>query len=126
MDHKPEDVPIRVEKPWGYEIWWAWTDRYVGKILHVNAGERLSVQYHEHKDECNYLLKGRAKLLKGTSAEDLTETEIGEGHQWRNQPFEVHTIEAIDDIDVLEASTPEIEDVVRLEDSYGRKGDSTG
>jgi mannose-6-phosphate isomerase len=116
------DLPRRVEKPWGHELWYALTDRYAGKILHVEAGHRLSLQYHHDKDESNYLLKGRLKLIKGTSADDLVETEIGPGHTWRNRPGEVHTIEAIEDADVLEVSTPEVDDVVRLSDAYGREG----
>ena len=116
------NLPRRVEKPWGYELWYAVTDRYAGKILHVDAGHRLSLQYHHHKDESNYLLSGRLKLVKGTSADDLIEVEIGPGHVWRNLPGEIHTIEAIEDADVLEVSTPELDDVVRLEDRYGRSG----
>jgi quercetin dioxygenase-like cupin family protein len=125
MSLSPEDVPCRVDKPWGYEIWWAWTEQYVGKILHVEAGHRLSVQYHEHKDETSYVLKGRLILFKGPSADDLTETEVGAGDQWRNRPGEIHTIEAIEDSDVLEVSTPHLDDVVRLSDAYGRAGTSS-
>jgi mannose-6-phosphate isomerase len=124
MDVDRNQLPVRIDKPWGYEIWWAWTDHYVGKILHVDRGHRLSVQFHEHKDETSYVLRGRLKLLKGTSADDLEETEVHEGAQWRNLPGEVHTIEAIEDADVLEVSTPHLEDVVRLVDSYGREGTS--
>jgi mannose-6-phosphate isomerase-like protein (cupin superfamily) len=122
MDVTPEQLPVRIDKPWGYENWWAWTDQYVGKILHVDAGHKLSVQYHEHKDETSYVLRGRLTLFKGESADALTETEVGEGSQWRNRPGEIHTIEAIEDADVLEVSTPHLDDVVRLSDSYGREG----
>jgi mannose-6-phosphate isomerase-like protein (cupin superfamily) len=114
------DLPERTDKPWGYELLWARTEHYAGKILHVDAGHRLSVQYHDRKDESSYVLRGRLKLLKGTSADDLEETEIGEGHCWRNEPGEVHTIQAIEDSDVLEVSTPHLDDVVRLADHYGR------
>ncbi|WP_395140224.1 cupin [Armatimonas sp.] len=124
MDIKPEDLPVRVEKPWGYEIWYAWTDIYVGKIIHVNAGQKLSLQYHDFKDETSYLLKGRMKLTKGATVDTLMVTEIAEGHQWRNRPLEIHTIEAIEDSDVLEVSTPQLDDVVRLQDAYGREGTS--
>ncbi|MDQ4124789.1 MAG: cupin [Actinomycetota bacterium] len=124
MDVTRDQLPVRIDKPWGHEIWWAWTDDYVGKILHVNAGHRLSVQYHERKDETSYVLRGRLTLLKGTSADDLVETEVAEGSQWRNRPGEVHTIEALEDADVLEVSTPHLDDVVRLSDSYGREGTS--
>ncbi len=122
MDIKPEDLPVRVEKPWGYEIWYAWTDQYVGKIIHVNKGHKLSLQYHDYKDETSYLLKGRLLLTKGATADALTVTEVGEGHQWRNEPGEIHTIEGVEDSDVLEVSTPHLDDVVRLKDSYGREG----
>jgi mannose-6-phosphate isomerase-like protein (cupin superfamily) len=118
------DLPRRVAKPWGYELWYALTDRYAGKILHVEAGHRLSLQFHERKDESSYLLSGRLKLIKGASADDLTELEIGPGHTWRNVPGEIHTIEALEDADVLEVSTPELDDVVRLSDRYGREGTS--
>ena len=124
MDIKPEDLPIKVEKPWGYEIWYAWTDIYVGKIIHVNAGHKLSLQYHNEKDETSYLLTGRMFLTKGATADALTVTEIHAGHQWRNRPREIHTSEAIEDSDVLEVSTPQLGDVVRLQDAYGREGTS--
>ena len=122
MDIKPADLPVRIDKPWGHEIWWAWTDQYVGKILHVRAGHRLSVQYHERKDETSYLLSGSVTLHKGTSADDLEATAKEPGSQWRNRPGEVHTIEATEDADVLEVSTPHLDDVVRLADAYGREG----
>jgi mannose-6-phosphate isomerase-like protein (cupin superfamily) len=122
---RPEDLPIRVEKPWGYEIWYAWTDRYVGKLLHVKRGGRLSLQYHREKDESSYLLSGRLRLTRGPTPDRLTVTEIGPGHAWRNRPGEIHTIEGLEDADVLEVSTPEVDDVVRLADLYGREGTST-
>lgn len=121
-DQATGTVPQRVDKPWGHEIWWAATDLYVGKILHVRAGERLSLQYHERKDESCYLLSGRLLLVQGPSADDLTETEVGPGFAWRNAPGTVHTIEAVEDADVLEVSTPHLDDVVRLVDRYGREG----
>jgi quercetin dioxygenase-like cupin family protein len=122
MDINPSDLPVKVEKPWGYEIWYAWTDQYVGKIIHVNAGAKLSLQYHNEKDETSYLLSGKMLLTKGATADALTVTEIGPGHQWRNLPGEIHTIEGVEDSDVLEVSTPHLEDVVRLKDNYGREG----
>jgi mannose-6-phosphate isomerase len=123
-DVSERTLPHRVEKPWGYEIWYGITDSYVGKILHVDAGQRLSLQYHEVKDESNYLLSGRLLLVKGASADTLSETEIGPGFVWRNLPGEIHTIEAIEDADVLEVSTNHLDDVVRLQDNYGREGTS--
>jgi mannose-6-phosphate isomerase len=110
----------RVEKPWGHEIWWAQTDRYAGKLLIVKAGQRLSVQLHREKDETSYLLSGRLLLLQGPSAEELSEREIGPGTSWRNEPGVVHTVEALEDATILEVSTPELDDVVRLSDRYGR------
>ena len=124
MNVNPEDLPVRIDKPWGYEIWYAWTDRYVGKILHVKPGGRLSLQYHEKKDETSYVLRGRARLTKGPSVDRLTQTEIGEGYAWRNHPGEIHTIEGLEDTDILEVSTPELDDVVRIKDLYGREGTS--
>lgn len=121
---EPTLLPRHVEKPWGHEIWYAVTDAYAGKILHVAQGERLSLQYHEHKDESCYLLSGQLLLVKGPSADELSEEVIEPGHVWRNLPGEVHTIEALEDSDVLEVSTPHLDDVVRLTDSYGRAGTS--
>lgn len=119
-----QTLPRRVSKPWGHEIWWAATDQYVGKILHVNKGHRLSLQYHEQKDESCYVLSGRLILVQGTDEQSLTERTVGVGDVWRNQPGTIHTIEALEDADVLEASTPYLGDVVRLRDDYGREGTS--
>ncbi len=119
-----ESLPREVSKPWGSELWYAQTDRYAGKILRIKAGQRLSVQYHVAKDETSYLLSGRAKISQGASQEQLQEREIGPGDAWRNEPNVVHTIEAIEDSVVLEVSTPELDDVVRLDDRYGRTNGS--
>jgi mannose-6-phosphate isomerase len=113
-----ESLPREVSKPWGSELWYAHTDRYAGKILRVNAGQRLSVQYHLAKDETSYLLSGRARVSQGPSPEQMQEREIGPGDAWRNEPNVVHTIEAIEDSVVLEVSTPELDDIVRLDDRY--------
>ena len=113
---------VRVEKPWGYELIWAHTGRYAGKILHVNAGEALSLQYHRQKDETLYLLSGSMRLWLGPSEERLEERLMEEGDWVRIVPGTVHRMEAVSDVDVLEASTPELDDVVRLEDRYGRAG----
>ena len=118
-------MPRRVDKPWGYEIWWAVTDQYVGKILHVNRGHRLSLQYHELKDETSYVLSGRLILVQGDSLDSLSERVVSVGDVWRNRPGTIHTIEALEDSDVLEASTPHLQDVVRISDNYGREGTST-
>jgi mannose-6-phosphate isomerase-like protein (cupin superfamily) len=117
-------VPVkRVPKPWGYEIIWAHTDRYVGKVLHINAGHALSVQYHERKDETVYLLSGQMKywVKLGDQLEDV---RLSEGDAFRITPGTVHYMEAITDCDILETSTPELDDVVRLQDRYGREGTS--
>lgn len=113
-------LPERVEKPWGHELIWANTDRYVGKILHVNAGHSLSLQYHERKDETIHLLRGSMRFWAGPGADELEEVALEEGQSFRITPGTVHRMEALTDVDILEASTPELEDVVRLEDRYGR------
>jgi mannose-6-phosphate isomerase len=116
-----EHIVKRVPKPWGYEIWWATTDRYVGKILHINAGHALSLQYHNIKDETIYLYSG--KLLYEIEVNgELTKRELGPGDTVHVSPKTVHRMTAIEDSDVFEVSTPELDDVVRLEDRYGRKG----
>jgi mannose-6-phosphate isomerase len=117
-------LPHRVTKPWGYEIWYALTDEYAGKILHVDRGHRLSLQFHHQKDESCYLLAGQLLLIQGPTADELSERTISAGSVWRNRPGAVHTIEALEDSDVLEVSTPHLEDVVRLSDNYGREGTS--
>ena len=122
-------TPTHVPKPWGHETIWAHTDRYVGKILHVKAGHALSVQYHERKDETVYLLRGEMKYwvrLAGGPESDapLEDQRLTEGDAFRITPGTVHYIEAVTDCDVLEASTPDLDDVVRLEDRYGRRGTS--
>lgn len=113
-------TPEKVEKPWGHELIWARTDRYVGKVLHVKAGHALSLQYHEEKDETLFLLRGELRFWLGSSVEGLEELVLREGESCRIRPGTLHRIEAVTDVDVLEASTPELDDVVRLEDRYGR------
>ncbi|MGH2940068.1 MAG: cupin domain-containing protein [Solirubrobacterales bacterium] len=120
-DSQRNSEPQRVEKPWGYELWWAETPHYAGKILHVEAGHSLSLQMHREKDESSYVLSGRLRLTRGPSAEELTTEEIGPGFTWRVEPGTVHTIEALEDSDVVEVSTPHLDDVVRLRDQYGRE-----
>lgn len=118
--------PRKVEKPWGHELIWAETDEYVGKILHVKAGEALSLQYHETKDETLHLLDGRLKFWAAPLGEDLEEVVLEEGESFRVPSGTVHRMEAITDCDILEASTAHLEDVVRLEDRYGRVPESDG
>jgi mannose-6-phosphate isomerase-like protein (cupin superfamily) len=112
--------PRRVEKPWGYEIIWADSELYVGKILHVNAGEALSVQMHRRKDETMYLLSGEVRLWVGDSPDELRPVPLGRGESYRIAPGTVHLMEAVADSDVLEASTPHLDDLVRFRDRYGR------
>lgn len=112
--------PIRVEKPWGHELIWALTDRYVGKILHVKAGHALSLQYHERKDETLFLLSGELRFWVGPLGGELEEVELLAGQSYHIPPGMVHRMEAVTDCEILEASTPELDDVVRLEDRYGR------
>jgi mannose-6-phosphate isomerase len=112
-------VPYRVEKPWGYELIWARTDRYVGKILHVKAGHVLSLQYHNVKDETLHVLSGELTLRTG-EGERLLARPFKAGETVHIPAKLVHQIEAVVDSDVLEASTPELDDLVRLQDRYGR------
>ena len=111
-------VPEIVIKPWGREIRWAVNDKYLGKILHINAGHKLSLQYHEQKDETIYVLKGTVIVRN----ENRIIKVLEEGESFRIQPMTVHRFCAPSEFDVelIEVSTPEIDDVVRLEDDYGR------
>ncbi len=118
---KAFEQPKRVEKPWGHELWWAHTDRYVGTLLHVKAGHRLSLQYHERKDETIHLWSGEL-LLALDEGEGLIEHRLRPGESYRVRPGTRHRMIAVTDCDILEASTPEVEDVVRVEDAYGRAG----
>jgi quercetin dioxygenase-like cupin family protein len=115
----PEHKPVRVDKPWGHELIWAHTDRYVGKILHVRKGHALSLQYHRAKDETIHLLSGVLELQTG-EASALDKRVLQPGESFHITPGLRHRMIAIEDSDVLEASTPELDDVVRLEDRYGR------
>ena len=116
--------PVKhVDKPWGHETIWAHTDRYCGKILHIKAGHALSVQYHDRKDETIYLLSGEMIYWVQVDGE-LRDMKVRVGEAFRITPGTVHYMEAITDCDVLEASTPELDDVVRLKDRYGREGSS--
>jgi mannose-6-phosphate isomerase len=113
------DLPYRVEKPWGHELIWARTDRYVGKILHVAAGHVLSLQYHTRKDESIYVLSGEI-ILRLRQDETLIERRLIQGEAFHIAPTLIHQFEAVVTSDLLEASTPELDDVVRLQDRYGR------
>ena len=108
-----------VEKPWGYELIWAETDRYVGKILHIKKGGSLSLQYHNKKDETILLWSGRM-LFEIKEGDELVKREMKPGDSVHVKPPTVHRMTAIEDCDVFEVSTPELDDVVRIEDRYGR------
>ena len=110
---------IRVEKPWGYELHWAKTERYVGKVIHVNAGHALSLQYHNLKDETIYLWSGKL-LFEIQEGDALVGREMAPGERIHIRAKTIHRMTAIEDSDILEVSTPELHDVVRLEDRYGR------
>ena len=120
------EIPKRVEKPWGYEIWWARTQRYVGKILHLRKGESLSLQYHKVKDETIRLQSGRLLFETRAAGEegDLKRLEMEPGDVFHIVPGTLHRMTGLEDCDILEVSTPELDDVVRLEDRYGRAGTS--
>jgi mannose-6-phosphate isomerase len=117
--------PRRVEKPWGWELIWAEAESYVGKVLFVRAGESLSLQFHREKDESWYVESGRAKLELGDTGEAILNTEVvAAGACFRFHPGTVHRVTALEDTTILEVSTPQLDDVVRLEDAYGRAGTS--
>ena len=117
----------RVEKPWGYELWWARTERYVGKLLHVRKGESLSLQYHNVKDETILIQSGELLFETGPKekAGELEKKVLKPGDTFHITPGTLHRMTGIEDTDILEVSTPELDDVVRLEDRYGRAGTST-
>jgi mannose-6-phosphate isomerase-like protein (cupin superfamily) len=115
----------KVEKPWGHELIWAHTDAYVGKVLFVKAGHSLSLQFHREKDEAWLIQAGRVKLELGdVGATMLNEEIVGPGAAFHYTPGTVHRVTAIEDTTIVEVSTPQLDDVVRLEDAYGRAGTS--
>ena len=115
-------TPKRVEKPWGYEIWFAHTDQYVGKILHVNEGCQLSLQYHEQKDETIYCLRGNIVIVLEQEG-SFVDLSLPVGQSIRIQPYTKHRLRGGEGGgDALEASTSQVEDVVRCADDYGRSG----
>ena len=115
--------PERVDKPWGYELIWALTEHYCGKLLVVRAGHELSLQFHREKDESWYVLEGRAKLEFAAAGEKATTNEVVKaGAAFHITPGTVHRVRALEDTTILEVSTPHLDDIVRLEDLYGREG----
>ena len=126
LDIAPDGTPLprHVDKPWGHEDIWAWTDRYVGKLLTIEAGKRLSFQYHEHKDEWIKVVEGRLLLTLENSTGAIEERELGPGDGTRVPTGRRHRYAALERCVLIEVSTPELDDVVRLDDDFGREGTS--
>jgi mannose-6-phosphate isomerase len=114
----------RVDKPWGHELIWAHTGAYVGKVLVIEAGKRLSLQRHVIKDESIYVVSGRLRLHLEDDAGTVRVEELGAGESCHVPTGRIHRYEAIERTELMEVSTPELDDVVRLEDDFGREGTS--
>jgi mannose-6-phosphate isomerase len=119
-----DDIPRRVDKPWGSELIWALTDRYCGKIITIKAGSRLSLQYHVRKDEWIFVIGGRLLLELEDDVGELVSRELGPGDSAHVPVMRRHRYTGIDRVELIEVSSPEIDDVVRLQDDYGREGTS--
>lgn len=120
----PDTLPRRVDKPWGHELIWAHTNAYVGKLLVIEAGKRLSLQHHEVKDEWIHVLSGRLQLTLANDAGEVEVRELGPGEGAHVPVLRTHRYEAIETCTLIEVSTPELDDVVRLQDDFGREGTS--
>lgn len=107
-------------KPWGREEKWAHTNHYVGKLLHVHQGHLLSLQYHELKEETMYIISGKVLFTHGAIGGTLEVVTLSSGDVMHIPPQTVHRIEALEDTIVCEVSTPELDDVIRLQDDYER------
>lgn len=118
------DATRRVQKPWGHELIWTHTDHYVGKLIVIDAGRRLSLQKHLEKDESILVLSGRLRLHLEADDGTIEAIEMGPGDHRRVAVGRIHRFEAIDQTELVEVSTPQLDDVIRLEDDYGRKGTS--
>lgn len=124
-DH--DHLPVRrVQKPWGYEVWFAVTDLYAGKILHIEAGEELSLQYHERKDEAILVITGELELELDSSDGALERHRLQPGQAQRIEPGRRHRMRAVSTVEICEVSTPDLDDVVRLQDRYGRVPERAG
>jgi mannose-6-phosphate isomerase len=119
LDRFAVDVK-RIEKPWGYELVYASTDRYCGKVIFIKGGEELSLQFHREKDETIFVQSGRVEFQIGDPGKAVDTEVVGPGRSFHLQPGTVHRLRALEDTVVLEVSTPDLDDVVRLEDRYGR------
>ena len=118
-----EQVPKQeIVKPWGKEIWFAQNQHYAGKLLYVNKGKRLSLQFHEKKRETQYLFSGKVKFTFGVNENNLQEIILNPGDKFDIHPYTIHRVEGIEDSLIFEVSTPELDDVVKLADDYGRTG----
>jgi quercetin dioxygenase-like cupin family protein len=124
MSGAPREPARRVEKPWGHELIWAHTDRYVGKILVIEAGQRLSLQRHLVKDESIFVTSGRLRLHLEDEAGTVRVEELEAGDHRHVPTGRIHRYEAIERTELMEVSTPELDDVVRIEDDFGREGTS--
>ncbi|NIM01369.1 MAG: cupin domain-containing protein [Acidobacteria bacterium] len=113
----------RVDKPWGHELRFICTERYAGKLLFIKAGAQLSLQYHEHKDEAFYVQSGTLDLVLGKGEGQRVE-RLGPGDTWHITPGTIHRFRGVTDCELFEVSTPELDDVVRIEDDFGREGTS--
>ncbi len=115
------EIQIKL-KPWGREIWFAHTTQYAGKILEVKKGHRLSLQYHEKKEETQYVYSGKVKFTFGKDQDNLQEIILNPGDKFDITPYTIHRVEALEDSEIFEVSTSELDDVVKLSDDYGRSG----
>jgi mannose-6-phosphate isomerase len=113
-----------VEKPWGHEMRWAVTERYAGKLIHIDAGHSLSLQYHVQKDESIHVVSGVMDLQLESDSGELETHRLTQGMSAHIRPGRRHRFVAVEDTDLFEVSSPEIDDVVRIEDVYGRAGTS--
>ncbi|MFH1404614.1 MAG: cupin [Patescibacteria group bacterium] len=114
------DKPKIVEKPWGHEIWFAHSDKYAGKILFLKKGFSYSLQYHEVKEETQYVYRGKLRAWIGKDVGALQECIINQGESFNVLPGVIHKVEALEDTEIFEVSSPELDDIIRLKDEYGR------
>ena len=118
----PENLPRKTEKPWGYELLFALTSRYAGKLIFISKGHRLSLQYHDKKDETMLIQQGKVLMEVGENENALKPIELKPGDRIHLPPLTRHRLQALEDTFLFEVSTPELDDVTRLADDYGRTG----
>ena len=124
MTAERPEAARRVEKPWGHELIWARTERYVGKVIVIEAGKRLSLQRHVVKDESIYVISGHLRLTLEDEAGAIGVVELEAGDHRHVPTGRIHRFEAVERTELVEISTPELDDVIRLEDDFGREGTS--